>query len=282
MNDLKGRSCCRCGEFKEWDEIVTDWSRPEGYSSRCKACNRDLQKTYFKTYRGLVRGLYKSRQASAKKYDTGMIDATLDEFRDHVDGVPYFRALFDEWKLSGCDKRLKPTIVLSSSYKLESIEFDTYANIQTRRDYGYLHNYKCKSLLQVDNGVVVGWYTSYVEAAKAVGVVKSRIGKCVRDGGKSRGFSWIRDTVDAKLKYAKENGVSALALALNSLPRLVLPHEKNKWSMDSVDTLKRLVDRGLHIDEIVKCTNTFTENAVRVKLNKLGYRASRGYYSIAN
>ena len=52
--------------------------------------------------------------------------------------------------------------------------------------------------------------------------------------------------------------------------------KKHRWSSDRVNMLLEYVDEGYSVKEIVDRSQTFSENAIRCKLWKLGYIVSDG------
>ena len=44
------KTCSRCGEIKELDSFSKRSSRPSGVQSKCKDCEREVRRQYYKTH----------------------------------------------------------------------------------------------------------------------------------------------------------------------------------------------------------------------------------------
>jgi hypothetical protein len=115
---MRSYICNICGLEKDETEFYKD-NRKEsrkGVKASCKYCTRKLKSDRRKTYEGLIQDCWQSIRKCSKKRNHPMPDFTRAEFKEWIINNGY-SVLYEEYKESGFNPELKPSIDRISDYE---------------------------------------------------------------------------------------------------------------------------------------------------------------------
>ncbi len=168
-----------------------------GLMAYCKECNTKLQSEYNKTKKGILRIIYKSQKQHSKTRGQRPPEYSLKELREWAYSQIEFHTLFNEWKISGYKKDLKPSVDRKYDdihYCFSNIQFKTFRENNTKNHimkeangYG-----STKPVIQYDKKMnFIEEFFSIREAERQTGIDNRNINTCLK--GKIRtsgGFIW--------------------------------------------------------------------------------------------
>ncbi len=193
--------CIKCN-------IAKDLNGFRGKRNDCKSCEIALSSERFKTKDGIITRIYSDQKTSSKRRNHRLPEYTRKELKEWLFSQQEFHELFNEWKQSGFNKRLKPSVDRINDY----IHY-CFSNIQLMT---WGENFK-KSNIDIKTGVntkgtkpvicfnksnnEMKTFFSVSEAYRVTGVDTRRISDCC--SGKileAGGFLWEYnpDTKDNK------------------------------------------------------------------------------------
>ena len=168
----------RCNVELSLDSFAIQSTGKLGRRSTCKQC---VKEEYRQTPKGVIHSMY-SGQLWREKNKGIALHYSKTELTAWLYSSNQFEQMFDAWKASGFDQRLRPTcdrIDEHGDYSLNNLQLLTYAN-NSNKYYDSAKNgsntKKCKavSCFNKDNELVAT-YHSLSAAARAVGSTPANI-----------------------------------------------------------------------------------------------------------
>ena len=202
------KECKDCGQLKPLTEFSLKPSCKDGYSVRCKRCHTIKYK--FSTKENLVKKIYFSQKEKSVKRNHPLPSYSYDELLHWLVGQSNSEKLFDDWVMSGYQRKLTPSvdrIDYKKPYTLSNIQLVTaHQNIllaSRDRKTGY-DNRHMKAVACYDKqGNLIKEYHSINEALRDLGVTSHHgitsvaNGKPIKDGKGNyympktyKGFIW--------------------------------------------------------------------------------------------
>lgn len=192
------KTCTKCEVTKHIKCFNKDSSKKDNLHSSCKECEKILKKAYRRTKEGLITNLYGHQIERSKKNGYRLPDYSKQEFKDWLYSQELFHLMFNEWKMSGYEKRLTPSIDRLNDYIhycFGNIQLVTWEenNIKGQKDRrNGINNKVNKSVSQYSkDGKFIAKYHSRMEASRRTNVPQRQISQCCSGGIKNAGgYIW--------------------------------------------------------------------------------------------
>ena len=115
--------------------------------------------SYYKTKRGLITSLYARQKACSKRRGHPCPSYVFEAFEEWIISQPNFKYLYDQWVVSGYERRLSPSVDRiddGKGYSLKNIRlvtwFENYMKFYTRyKNLTHKICTKCKTVFPIDN-----------------------------------------------------------------------------------------------------------------------------------
>jgi len=140
---------------------------------------------HLRTKQGVITGIYYSQVARSKLKGLALPKYTLEQLRAWMFTQPNFEELYNNWKKSGYEKDLVPSVDRIDDYKgysFDNIQLTTWEE-NNRKGYSDrkngINNKISKVVIQYDlNGNKLKKYHSVREAGRRTGINHRNISKC--------------------------------------------------------------------------------------------------------
>lgn len=104
------KSCTKCHIPKPDDEFYKDSRTKDKLSFACKVCIDACKTRYNHTVDGLITSIYSRQKAHSKRRGHPLPTYTKQKLKAWILNNKEFETLFDDWKNSGFNKDLRPSI----------------------------------------------------------------------------------------------------------------------------------------------------------------------------
>ena len=195
------KKCTNCKEIKELEHFKFDKRPNKGYETQCKQCYNQKCKETSRTELGVIKGIYRTQNASAKERGHNPPTYTLKVLSKWLYSNGY-KKLYDAYKASNYNTHIKPSIDRidnSISYTIDNIQLTTWL-AHCRKDC--VHNLaqakkaweRPINQLSLDN-VLIKQFPSMAAAAKATGAGKGNLTYACQGKLKTtKGYKWEYST----------------------------------------------------------------------------------------
>lgn len=177
---------CKCG--KDVSEFNSGDYKVHILTGTCRKCKSKYAKHFRLTVFGLIKKLYERQKYTSKVTCNRELCYTFKEFCNWILSQKHFYRLFTNWRDSGYEKDLKPTVDRADSkigYHFGNIQLVTHKynwNIKGARDKG-------KPIDQFDlDGNFIRYYYSFESAGRVLGISSTHISRCIKSGKSCKGY----------------------------------------------------------------------------------------------
>ena len=187
--------CSKCGEEKPLTEF---YLRKGSHINVCKTCKKEYKEEYLRSKKGIVTSIYNQQTYNSKKRGHPSPSYSKKELKEWLYSQKEFHELYDNWKASNYDTRLKPSCDRLDDYKpytLDNLQITTWRKNNTRVHEDMkngINNKQNRAVLQFDlNGEFITEHYSISEAGRKTGNSIGNIHMvCSGIRGKAGGFIW--------------------------------------------------------------------------------------------
>ena len=152
---------------------------------------------HWQTKKGLVTCIYGHQRGNSKKRNHRMPEYTNKELKEWCFSQEKFHILYSEWKQSGFEKRLRPSIDRKNDYihycftNIQIVTWKENNDKQYTDRISGKNNKISKSCEQYKGNVKVAEYYSTSEASRVTGINQGNIATCCRGKvKKAGGYQW--------------------------------------------------------------------------------------------
>jgi len=195
---METKICTKCGEPKPINRFNRHPETKDGKCSWCNDCKNIAIQEYQKTKDGLISTIYSTQRATSRKRGDPMPTYTLGELREWMFSQRVFHELYDNWKESGYNTRLRPSCDRLDDYKpytLDNLRVVTWRENNQRYmsdSLNGINTKQCISIIQFIGNVDIAKYYSINSAARKTEIHHSNISACCNGRRKFAGGSQWR------------------------------------------------------------------------------------------
>ena len=192
--------CTKCLKLKPIEDFNIRKASANGYSARCKICNREDNAKHYRTKKGLVSQIRGTQVSNSKRRGHPIPTYTSKELYEELMSSTLFHELFDAWEQSDFDHNLVPSIDRLDDYKpysFDNIRLTTWGENNSKANKDRLNGVNNKVSKRVQqtslDGLTVKEYHSSSHASRETGIRHTCIVKvCLGlDGRKvAGGYTW--------------------------------------------------------------------------------------------
>lgn len=194
------KKCNMCNVTKSLENFYKNKKNVDGLYTYCKKCAAKLALNKKRTKEGLVSRIFHDQTKSCKTRGHEKQKYSKEELLEWCLSKKEFHSLFDEWKNSGFQRRLSPSIDRLDDYKTYSFDniqivpfFENEAKANSDRKNG-INNKMNKAVVQISlgDGTVMNEFHSLNEAGRKTEANYKNIFKVCNGERKSAGgFKWM-------------------------------------------------------------------------------------------
>lgn len=134
--------CIVCKEYKDRKDFGRDKRRIDFLKSYCKDCEKEKVLSYQHGKNGIVTVIYSAQKNRNKKVKTKtiLVKYTKQELKEWLFSQKLFHELFNNWKNSNFESKLKPSvdrIDQNKHYELKNIQLMTWGE---NKNKGYIEH----------------------------------------------------------------------------------------------------------------------------------------------
>ena len=202
INDrvMKTKKCLKCGELKSINEFGNHKKNKDKLRCECKVCNNKRAKDYLHTKNGLINLIYLSQKESSKRRSHNSPTYTKQELKDWLFSQELFNKLFNDWKKSGFEKMLSPSVDRKNDYK--GYSFDNIQLMTWNENKNKGHSDILNGINKKTSKAIIGInkktgkrveFRSAKEAQRKIGVHQGHISSCclkIKGYESSGGYKW--------------------------------------------------------------------------------------------
>ena len=197
------KRCIVCNEVKILVEFGIKKTCTDGRLNQCKVCIAKKALAVRRTKKGLVKRIYHGQKKNSIHRGHPMPTYTIDELRLWFKCNPVSDQLFLEWRASGYEKMLAPSVDRIDDYKgysLDNIQLLTWqdnldkSHIDRKEGRNNKHN-KAVIQLTLDSEFMEEFHSA-AEADRQTSIDRVSIGRCcVNKSQTAGGFKWKYKTI---------------------------------------------------------------------------------------
>ena len=172
--------CSHCSVEKDLSFFSKNKNNKDGLQDECKKCNKDKLDFKTRSLDGIGKYIYKVQKQSSKKRGHNPPEYSLDEFEKWLFSQPIFYKIYDEWKESGYDRWLKPSVDRKDNslpYSIDNIVLMTWKENSIKanadmRSGKLIHGTKPQRMISQwdNNNNIIAIYVSAREASRQTGI----------------------------------------------------------------------------------------------------------------
>jgi len=166
-----------------------------------KSNQRKATDKYQKTKKGLTTGIYNHQKTHSKTRGHKPPEYSLKELRDWLFSQTLFHELYNDWKSSGYEKNLRPSVDRKDDdihYMFNNLELKTWGENnakghKNRKEAISTQGSICKAVIKLSlDGEHICEYISQHQASRDTGIYQDYISKCCRGYKQNAGgYRWI-------------------------------------------------------------------------------------------
>jgi len=196
---LETKQCSKCKSIKAVTEFNKSRDSKLGVRGDCKVCHKLKCDEIIRTKKGLCATLYKTQKHSSKLRGQRPPDYTKEELRSWLYSQTMFHTLYSEWKNSGYQTLLRPSIDRlneDTHYCFSNIRLMTWGQNKTLGYSGVkVGTSKKNTLIPVDQytkrGEFMATHESIAIASRETGACGTSISAVCKGNRKTAGkFKW--------------------------------------------------------------------------------------------
>ena len=188
------RTCYKCKHSKPLIDFYKDKTRKHGFSSLCKDCVTNKNRTV----NGFFIRIYNNQRKSSKRRNHKAPNYTGNELKSWALSQSIFNELYNSWVLSEYNKNLTPSFDRKNDYLPYTLNKLTITTWQENNEKGYRdikngvnnkHNTEVVKLTL--KGLFITKYYSIRQAERETGIANTSISSCCRGITETAGnFKW--------------------------------------------------------------------------------------------
>jgi hypothetical protein len=189
--------CRRCKKDLKLSDFHNNKRCKDGLSEWCKGCAKWNKTRYDRSKIGILTRFYDSQKQNSKNRNHPPPPYSKDEFGDWLFNNPDFNRIFENWKRSGYNKWLKPSVDRIDDYRgytfdnirVVTWEFNFNDSLRKRKDGTNNKTNKAVNRLSADKKFICS-YHSFKQAERETGVFHQNIRRAIEMDIKAGGFYW--------------------------------------------------------------------------------------------
>ena len=203
----------KCGITKHSDLFKISKICPDGYSSTCKECSKQVELIKSRTKKGVLKQIYYSQLGSSRKRGMPGPEYSKEWLIDKYITDSKFVSLHSEWVASGYDKMKKPSVDRINplvGYTVANIQIMTWAENKAKGHSDSSNGTDTRNSKEVSaydtDGKYAATYHSRKEAARQLSIdaenINAVVDNCTRTTG---GYQFRSKKVDSLVPLRSNN-----------------------------------------------------------------------------
>lgn len=195
------KACFKCKEIKDASLFGKSKKTLDGLRSYCKPCDSKLTTLYHRTLKGWLTKTYSRQRKSCIARNHPLPTYSKEELGIWVKKQTNYESLFEDWKNSGYEKDLIPSVDRLDDYKSYSFGNIRLTTWEVNVDKAHsdrvngINNKYNKAIHQIDinTGKTINTFFSATEASRQIGYPQSNISRAAVGFNKGKfayGYKW--------------------------------------------------------------------------------------------